>query len=196
MTGRSRVVSVLVVWLLLACTTTTAAAEQTATPKQLVDAYDSLADTILGAKQTEWNLVHSILAMTYAHAEGAMAVARRNLEAGESAGAAIEDVATYVAQLGNEGDAAVAAVRKRLLEGGHHHNAAGEAKGIYDEGFVIVTREAKKSLLESSKAIGKLAGSKDLAALTAIVTKMAESQTQMLQNQAAICQSTNSDCHR
>ena len=41
------------------------------TPSQLVAAYDSLADVILGAKQTEWNLVHSILAMTYGHAEGA-----------------------------------------------------------------------------------------------------------------------------
>ncbi len=47
------------------------------------------------------------------------------------------------------------AIRKRLLDGGHHHNAAGEAQGIFDEGFVIVTKEAKKSFLDSAVAIGK-----------------------------------------
>ena len=41
-----------------------------------------------------------------------------NLNAGESAGAEIERLAELVAQLANEGDASVAAVRKRLLEGG------------------------------------------------------------------------------
>jgi hypothetical protein len=61
--------------------------------------------------------------------------------------------------MANEGDASVAAVRKRLLEGGHHHNAAGEEQGIYDEGFVIVTRESKKKLLAAAGRIGKLGAS-------------------------------------
>lgn len=142
-----------------------ASAQGTATPKALVDTYGSLADTILGAKQTEWNLVHSILATTYMHAEGMFAKAKAKNAAGKDAGAEIEALAALVAQLGNEGDAAVAAVRKRLLEGGHHHNAAGEEKGAYDEGFVIVTRTARKTFLDAAKNIGRSA--KDFAAVEA-----------------------------
>lgn len=59
--------------------------------------------------------------------------------------------------MATEGDNAVGAVRKKLLDGGHHHNAAGEAQGIFDEGFVVVTRAAKAKLLESSRAIGQMA---------------------------------------
>ena len=80
---------------------------------------------------------------------------------------AVEALASDVGQLATEGDNAVGAVRKRLLEGGHHHNAAGEAQGIYDEGFVIVTRTAKKAFLGSATAIGKLARSTDAGALDA-----------------------------
>ena len=47
--------------------------ETTGTPVQLVATYRSLADTILGAKKTEWNLVSSILAATYRHAEVTLA---------------------------------------------------------------------------------------------------------------------------
>jgi hypothetical protein len=139
----------------------------TATPAPLVSAYDSLADVILGAKQTEWNLVHSIVATTYGHAEAAMGAAKAKLASGGDAGGDIERLAALVAQLGNEGDASVAAIRKRLLEGGHHHNAKGEQQGKYDEGFVIVTRVARKAFLDSAKKIGQLAAKPDAAALEA-----------------------------
>jgi len=133
--------------------------DQTATPRPLVDSYDSLADTILAAKKTEWNLVHAILGGTYRHAEAIVQRATAKLEAGKDATAEIEQLAELVAQMGNEGDASIAAVRKRLLEGGHHHNAQGEQQGIYDEGFVIVTRAAKKVFLNSANRIGKLGSS-------------------------------------
>ncbi len=70
-------------------------------------------------------------------------------------------------QLATEGDNAVGAVRKRLLEGGHHHNAAGEAQGIYEEGYVVVTRAAKTELLESSRAIAAMAAAPKADALAA-----------------------------
>jgi len=131
-----------------------------ATAQEVVATYDSLADTILGVKRTEENLVTSFLAAGYAHAEGRMMAAQRALKAGDKSAAqsALEDVAALVANLGTEGDSSVARVRKRLLEGGHHHNAEGEAKGIYDEGYVIVTRAAKKRFLDASKAIAALKG--------------------------------------
>ncbi|MDH3784322.1 MAG: hypothetical protein OEV00_03230, partial [Acidobacteriota bacterium] len=65
------------------------------------------------------------------------------------------------------GDAAVAAVRKRLIDGGHHHHADDGDDGKYDPGFVIIDRATKKTLLDAAKAIGGLARGKDAAALEA-----------------------------
>jgi len=163
----------LVLLLSLAAVPTPAlATSHTSTPQALVETYDGLADTILSAKKTEWNLVHAILAMTYLHAEGVLAQAKGKLGAGQSASGEIETLAELVAQLGNEGDASVAAIRKRLIEGGHHHNAAGERQGLYDEGFVIVTREAKKAFIASATSIAKLAASGNAKALDAEWSKV------------------------
>ena len=103
--------------------------------------------------------MRSILAATYAHARSELGRARAALKAGDAAAAkaAVENLAAAVGQIGTEGDNAVAGVRKRLLEGGHHANAEGEAQGIYDEGYVIVTKAAKQAFLDSSKAIAMLA---------------------------------------
>jgi len=136
-----------------------AQARPAATPPEMVAAYDALADAILGADKAEEKLVRSILAATYAHAQAELARARQALKTGDTAGAKanVESVATAVGQIGTEGDNAVAGVRKRLVQGGHHHNAAGEAQGLYDEGYVVVTKAAKQAFLESSKAIAMLA---------------------------------------
>ena len=128
-----------------------------ATPRELVATYDGLADVILGASRTETRLVHSILATTYGHAEATYNQAAAKLASNASATAEIEQLAALVSQLGNEGDAAVAGVRKRLLEGGHHHHASGEQQGLYEEGYVVVTRAAKQALLDSAGRIGKMA---------------------------------------
>jgi len=139
------------------------------TPAEMVATYNSLADSILAVKKTEDNLVRSILAATLAHGQGALARAQRAIQASDAkaASTAVEALAADAAQLGTEGDNAVGAVRKRLLEGGHHHNAAGEAQGIYEEGYVVVTRKAKTSLLESSKAIAGMAAAPKADALAA-----------------------------
>ncbi len=139
----------------------------TGTPSELVQAYDALADTILAVKQTEANMVRSILATTFGHAEAAFRSAKKKLEAGEDGRKEIERLADLVSQLGNEGDARVAGIRKRLIEGGHHHNAAGEQQGVYDSGFVIVTREAKKALLEAAGDIARLGATPDVSKLEA-----------------------------
>lgn len=115
------------------------------TARDLVSSYDSLADVILGAKKTEKNLVRAILQGHRAHARAAM-------ERGDAAAAA-----AGMALFANEGDNAVGGIRKRLLEGGHHHNAEGEAKGIFEPGFVIVTRAAKKDCLDASMALQRAA---------------------------------------
>jgi hypothetical protein len=129
-----------------------------ATPNEMVATYETLADGILALKRTEENLCRSILAAAYAHGQAELGRARKAIAAADAkaAQAALEALAASVGQMGTEGDNAVAGVRKRLLDGGHHHNAAGEAQGLFDEGFVIVTRAAKQKLLESSRAIGQL----------------------------------------
>jgi hypothetical protein len=145
--------------LLAASPAARAQAPAPGTPPEMVAAYDALADTILGANKAEEKLVRSILAATYGHAHAELARARQALKAGDTAAAraAVENVAAAVGQIGTEGDNAVAGVRKRLLQGGHHHNAAGEVQGLYDEGYVVVTKAAKQAFLDSSKAIAMLA---------------------------------------
>ena len=111
------------------------------TPKPMASCYDSLATAILSIKQTEANFVRSML-------DGHFHAAKAFMQRGDHARAAAE-----MALFANEGDNSIGGVRKRLLEGGHHHNAAGEAKGIYEPGFVIVTREAKREALAAAAAM-------------------------------------------
>jgi hypothetical protein len=159
------VLRVALIALLVLAVAPARSAGDTETPQPLVAAYDSLADTILGAKRTEWNLVHSILAATYSHAGATYGEIKMKAEQGRDARAEIEALAELVGQLGNEGDAAVAAVRKRLLEGGHHHHSGGEPAGIYDRGFVIVTRAARKVFLDAANTIGKQGAKADMGVL-------------------------------
>ncbi|MHC4133725.1 MAG: hypothetical protein ACYS0K_01950 [Planctomycetota bacterium] len=130
-----------IVSTLIAATALVAWAQET--PRNTVAAYDSLADAILAVKRTEANFMRSLLD---GHRHGAAAYMR----AGNHERAAAE-----MALFGNEGDNAIGGVRKRLLEGGHHHNAEGEAKGIFEPGFVIVTKKAKQAALAASTALRK-----------------------------------------
>lgn len=109
------------------------AAQQT--PPTTVAAYDALADTILSVRDVELRLVADLL-------EGHRRAATARMNNGDRGAAAAE-----IALFANEGDNAVAGIRKRLLEGGHHFNAEGEEQGVYEPGYVIVTREAKEKLL-------------------------------------------------
>jgi hypothetical protein len=115
------------------------------TGKPLVETYDSLADVILGANKAEKGIVRSLLEQHRSQAGSAY-------KSGDGNRAAAE-----MALFANEGDNAVGGIRKRLLTGGHHHNAEGEAKGIFEEGYVIVTREVKKECLAASMDMQKAA---------------------------------------
>jgi hypothetical protein len=140
-----------------------------ATPGELVATYHSLADGILALKRAEEGLCRSILAAGSAHAHVELVRAQAAIKAGDAkaAQAAVEGLAASVGQLATEGDNAIAGIRKKLLDGGHHHNSAGEAQGIFDEGFVIVTRAAKTKLLASSRAIAQMASAPKADALDA-----------------------------
>lgn len=107
------------------------------TRKPLVETYTAVADTILGSKRAESGIVKAILQEHYDAAKHAFDTGQFDVAGAE------------MALFANEGDNQVGGIRKRLLEGGHHHNAEGEAKGIYEEGYVIVTKAAKKSALDA-----------------------------------------------
>jgi hypothetical protein len=111
------------------------------TPKSVVMAYDVLADTILSVRDAELGFVAAML-------DGHMHAAKSLAKAGDWEGAAAQ-----MALFANEGDNEIGGVRKRLLEGGHHFNAAGEEAGIFEDGYVVVTREAKAAMLEISKQL-------------------------------------------
>ena len=137
------------------------------TPAEMVATYNTLADGLLALKRTEENLVKAILAASKAHGEVQLMRAKKAITANDTAGAraAVEALAADVAQLGTEGDSTVAAVRKRLIEAGQHHNAAGEAQGIFDEGYVIVTKAAKQKFLDASRRIAQMASAPKADAL-------------------------------
>jgi hypothetical protein len=118
------------------------------TKKSLVDTYNSIADSILAANKSEHNVVVVILEN---HHHAAMAA----FKAGK-----FDDCAAEMALFASEGDNAVGGIRKRLVEGGHHHNAEGEEKGLFDTGFVVVTKAAKKAILAS---VAAMQGAKDEA---------------------------------
>lgn len=111
------------------------------TRKSLAETYDAIADTILGSKHAEKGIVKTILDTHHRAAKEAFDGGRH------------DEAAAQMALFANEGDNRIGGIRKRLLEGGHHHNAEGEAKGIFDEGFVIVTKVAKKACLDAAAAL-------------------------------------------
>jgi len=130
---------VLIAILALSLMATPSVAQKT--PAATVAAYDALADAILGLREAESDFVMSILDHHFQAAE-------RAFKAGNW-----DRAAAQMALFANEGDNAVAGIRKRLVEGGHHHNAAGEEAGTFDEGFVVVTKKAKRRGLAASKAL-------------------------------------------
>jgi hypothetical protein len=120
-----------------------------ATPKPTVATYTSLADAILALHRTEEDLVRALL-------DGHYQAARSHREHGMH-----EQAAAEMALFGNEGDNAIGGVRKKLVDGGFNHNAAGEAKGIFDPGYVLVTKKAKEGALA---AAAEMRAAKDDAA--------------------------------
>ncbi len=118
-----------------------AARSPQATPKPTVACYSSLADAILALHTTEEEFVRSMLDAHYQAARSAHASGQH------------EQAAAEMALFGNEGDNAVGGVRKKLLDGGQHHNAEGEAKGIFEPGYVLVQKNVKVAVLAAASAM-------------------------------------------
>ena len=137
---------ILTIMLMLGLLAGPGAAQET--PESVASAYDAMADTILSLRQTELRFVASTL-------DGHRHAAEMRMKSGDWEGAAGE-----IALFANEGDNSIGGIRKRLLEGGHHFNAEGEEQGVFEPGYVIVSREAKEKLLKLATAL-RQAGTDD-----------------------------------
>ena len=115
------------------------------TPASLSAGYDALADSILALRQAESSFVHAVLDHHFNAAQAAMQASD------------YQAAAAQMALFGNEGDNTIGGIRKRLVEGGHHHNADDGEDGMYETGYVIVTREWKKAILAESAALRQAA---------------------------------------
>lgn len=110
----------------------------------MVDTYSALADTILSVRQAERDLARAVL-------ESHRRAAVDKYAAGDYGGAAAD-----IALFANEGDNAIAGVRKRLVAGGHHHHhSSDENSSDFDPGFVIVDRASKAGLLDAAARLRK-----------------------------------------
>jgi len=128
------------------------------TSPELVATYSELATAILAVKKAETGIVRAICAETYDMAREHLLLASK-MAGTDAAGAAahLERAAAAVGMLATEGDKAVAAVRNRLLEGGHHHHATPEIALKYPPGFVLIQKTAQNAFSGHAKVIGKLA---------------------------------------
>jgi hypothetical protein len=139
-----------------------AAAEQVA-----ASTYEHLATAIIEIESTEDELVKSILIGYYTAAHNRLRAAAR-----DAAGrvAQLEAAAAQVANIANEGDKRIQAVRQRLAKAGHTHNTDAETK----EDYMFITNREKKGLLDLASRIGRAgagAGAADLEALDAELSR-------------------------
>jgi hypothetical protein len=135
------------------------------TAASLAAAYESVATTIIGAREAEDALVEAILRAYLDVADGALAgaVARPEAERGPLLIAA----ATAITWIANEGDARVQAVRQRLLKAGHHHHS----DGMSQEDYMFVDGAEKKALLDLAGEVGRQAP-RDVDGIRALSAKL------------------------
>ena len=111
--------------------------------------YEHLATAIIAIEATEDELVKSILLGYSAAAHGHLKAAVAD-EPGRRAH--LEAVATLIADIANEGDKRIQAVRQRLSKAGHTHNTDADTK----EDYMLINSKEKKALVELAKRVGQM----------------------------------------
>ena len=110
--------------------------------------YEHLATAIIAIEATEDELVKSILLGYNAAANGHLKAAVADLPGRR---AHLEAAATLIADIANEGDKRIQAVRQRLSKAGHTHNTDADTKDDY----MFVNSKEKKALVELAKRVGQ-----------------------------------------
>jgi hypothetical protein len=110
--------------------------------------YEHLATAIIEIETTEDELVKSILIGYHTAAQNHLKAAARDAQ-GRTAH--LEAAAAEVANVANEGDKRIQAIRQRLAKAGHTHNTDVETK----EDYMFVTNREKKGLLAVAGKIAR-----------------------------------------
>ena len=128
--------------------------------------YEHLATAIIAIEATENELVKSIL-LGY----NAAAQARLKTAIADQPGRRVhlEAAAALIADIANEGDKRIQAVRQRLSKAGHTHNTDADTK----EDYMFVNSKEKKSLLELAKRVGQMGASSDADDIKAVEAELA-----------------------
>lgn len=117
----------------------------------LADLYEHLATSIIEIRATEDNLVKGLLVQYHGSAQRHLMQA---LNQESERAKHLEGAAADVANIANEGDKRVQAIRQRLKEAGHYHQEDAETK----EDFMYINSKEKKALLAIAEQIGRLGG--------------------------------------
>lgn len=107
----------------------------------MVESYDALVENVLALRRLESGFVGALLD---GHRRAAEDLMRRE---------EFERAAAEMTRFANEGDDAIAGIRQRLIEAGHRYHADADRQSRYEPGFVIVTREARQSILAAAAAL-------------------------------------------
>jgi hypothetical protein len=129
--------------------------------------YEHLATAIIEIENTEDELVKSILIGYHAAAQGHLQAAIR---AAEGRGGHLESAAAEIANIANEGDKRIQAVRQRLAKAGHTHNTDVETK----EDYMFVSNREKKALLALASRIARAGAEAKASELEAMSAELAE----------------------
>ena len=113
-----------------------------------VQTYEHLATVLVEVRKTEDGLVKSIIAHHHQAAQEHLA----NAQQGKEVAKHLEAAAGEVANLANEGDKRVQAIRQRLAKAGSTHLTDADT----NEDYLWIDSKEKKSLLSAAKAIAQL----------------------------------------
>jgi len=113
--------------------------------------YENLANAIIAIEATENELVKSILLGYHAAAHGHLHAAIADEKGRRSH---LEHAATDIADIANEGDKRIQAVRQRLAKAGHTHNSDATTK----EDYLFINSKEKKEFLALARRVSQLGG--------------------------------------
>jgi len=111
--------------------------------------YEHLATAIIEIERTEDELMKSILLGYHAAAKGHL---RAAAEAKDGKQAHLEAAATEIANIANEGNKRIQAIRQRLAKAGHTHNTDVVTK----EDYMFVDSKEKKELVALARKVSQL----------------------------------------
>jgi hypothetical protein len=111
--------------------------------------YEHLATAIIAIEATEDELVKSIILGYHAAAQGHLRAAIRDEEGRRGH---LEAAAAQIANIANEGDKRIQAIRQRLAKAGHTHNTDVVTK----EDYILINSKEKKALIALAKQVGQM----------------------------------------